>query len=254
MTPADLNAAQEKIARWILSTTQGHLYLNSPERYLGGGVRATPHAGRQRSGAWSWRARRGGTAGPPRVGASPDQPAPAGPHRRMGRLPFAHDRRDGRRGQRSAGGCSPVGGSSHLPSALLPCSSGDRERAVEAMERAVEMQGADFPMHARLLGVALALTESTRRRDRRDRRGGAPQSGRSPAVRLGALSRDGAFRRRPLPGGSRRVRSSRSPSTPMTITNARAGAYQMLAASLAQLGELKEARSALEQAVRLRPL
>ena len=35
--------------------------------------------------------------------------------------------------------------------------------------------------------------------------------------------------------------------------NTRACAYQMLAASLAHLGELKEARSALEQAVRLRP-
>ena len=36
-------------------------------------------------------------------------------------------------------------------------------------------------------------------------------------------------------------------------SNTRAGTYQILAASLAHLGELKEARSALEQAVRLRP-
>ena len=39
----------------------------------------------------------------------------------------------------------------------------------------------------------------------------------------------------------------------MTLHNDRARAYQMLAASLAHLGETKEARSALEQAVRLRP-
>ena len=43
----DLNAAQEKIARWVLSTSQGHLLLTSPDRYLGGGLPATPHAGRQ---------------------------------------------------------------------------------------------------------------------------------------------------------------------------------------------------------------
>ena len=36
-------------------------------------------------------------------------------------------------------------------------------------------------------------------------------------------------------------------------TNVRATTYLRLAASLAHLGELKEARSALEQAVRLRP-
>ncbi len=39
----------------------------------------------------------------------------------------------------------------------------------------------------------------------------------------------------------------------MTLQTIRADAYQMLAASLAHLGEMKEARSALEQAVRLRP-
>ena len=33
---ADLSAAQEKIARWILSTTHGHVYLNDPEGTLAG--------------------------------------------------------------------------------------------------------------------------------------------------------------------------------------------------------------------------
>jgi tetratricopeptide (TPR) repeat protein len=130
--------------------------------------------------------------------------------------------------------------------------AGDRERAVKALERAVEIEGADFPNTHASLGVGLALA-------------GRPDEGIAAIDEAVRVSPEDAQRyiweqyRGAAHFAAGRYQEARDASlfalsfNANDYTNTRANAYQTLAASLAQLGELKEARSALEEAVRLRP-
>ena len=82
----DLNAAQEKIARWVLSTSQGHLFLTSPaipcEEYL---RRRTP-ADNKRGLELAREAWRNGRSS--QVGVDPDQPASCRPSSKDGPTPL----------------------------------------------------------------------------------------------------------------------------------------------------------------------
>ena len=212
---ADLNAAQEKIARWILSTSQGHLWLTSPTDSLAAEYfrRRTP-ADNQRGlelAREAWRNGRTSSGGTTLINlliqsliegwADP-------PSRTIEELVDVAS---------ALLADAPQGGNAHLYFGFVSLLSGDRERAVAAIERAVEIQGADFPVVYAVLGLVLALTE----------RPEEAIAAIDEAVRLspddpdrfdlGDLPSD---RRTLPPAATKRLAmlvSSRSPSTPMTL-------------------------------------
>ena len=147
---------------------------------------------------------------------------------------------------------APQWGAAHVAFGFASLLSGNRERAVQELERAVEIQGADFPGTHALLGAALAFTAR-------------PDEGIAAIDEAVRLSPDDPqrfvwehYRGMTHFAAGRYLEARDAAQFALSFnandsTNSRAGAYQTLAASLAQLGELKEARLALEQAVRLRP-
>jgi tetratricopeptide (TPR) repeat protein len=147
---------------------------------------------------------------------------------------------------------APQLGQAHLFVGYASLLSGDRERGVAAIERGVAMYGADFPWAHGVLGLTLALTER-------------PEEAIAAIDEAVHLSPDDPERskwesfRALAHFAAGRYQEARDACqfalsfNTNDATNVRADTYITLAASLAQLGELKEARSALEQAVRLRP-
>ncbi len=130
---ADLSAAQEKIAMWVLSTSQGHLWLNSPidslaEEYL---RRRTP-ADNQRGLELAREAWRNGRTSKRR--RHPDRPAHQSlaegwadpPSRTIEEMVDVAS---------ALLAVAPQWGQAHLFFGFASLLSGDRERAVAAIER-----------------------------------------------------------------------------------------------------------------------
>jgi tetratricopeptide (TPR) repeat protein len=146
----------------------------------------------------------------------------------------------------------PNWGASHVMLGFLSILTGDGARGVQAFERAVEMQGAAFPaMHA-FLGAALVRTDR-------------PEEALAAIAEAVRLSPDDPLRFAwEVTRGSAHFAAGRYPEARDAArlalsfntndsSNNRANAYQLLAASLALLGETTEARAQLAEAVRLRP-
>jgi tetratricopeptide (TPR) repeat protein len=247
---ADLNAAQEEIARWILSTSQGHLWLTSPIASLAAEYerRRTP-ADNQRGlelAREAWRNGRTSGDGTTLINLLTQSLLEGwadSPSRTIEEMVDVAS---------AVLADAPQWGRAHVWFGLACLVSGDRERALEALERSVDIQGADFPGTHATLGAALALTDR-------------PDEGIAEIDEAVRLSPDDAQRfvweqyRAVAHFAAGRYQEARDASlfalsfNTNDSSNTRAGAYQQLAASLAHLGELKEARSALEEAVRLRP-
>jgi adenylate cyclase len=246
----DLNAAQEKIAMWVLSSSAGYVWVNSPidslaVEYLRRLTRADNHRGLELARE-AWRNRRdssGGAALMTLLIQSLAEGWADPPSRTIEELVDVAS---------ALLAVAPQWGQAHLFVGYASLFSGDRERAVAAIERGVEMHGAAFPYTYAMLGMALALTE----------RPEEAIAAIDEAVRLSpddperfqwenlrALAHFAAGRYQEARDAEQFALSFNTNNS----SNARASAYQILAASLAHLGETKEARSALEHAVRLRP-
>jgi tetratricopeptide (TPR) repeat protein len=248
----DLNAAQDNIARWVLSTSQGYLFLTSPggtdslaEEYR---QRRTP-ADNQRGvelAREAWRngrtSNRGATLINLHLQALVEGWADP-PSRTIEELVDVAS---------EVLANAPQWGDAHLYFGFVSLYSGDRERALDELERGVELQSADFPVVHAELGLVLALTER-------------PDEAITAIDKAVHINPDAPGRfawetyRATAYFAAGRYQEARDASqfalsfNTNDWANNRAFAYQMLAASLAQLGETKEARSALEQALRLRP-
>jgi adenylate cyclase len=240
-------ALQERIAAWVLSTSAGHLSPTSDSlvQYLRGRTPADNARGLELAGE-AWR-----DGKPYQVSVilfSLQQQSliegwAADPSRTLEEMVERTN---------TVLASQPNWGAGQVMLGLVSLLTGEGERATQALGRAVAMQGTEFPsMHA-FLGLALAYTDR-------------------PEEALAAL--DEAIRLSPDDPerfsweawrGLAHFAAGRYPeardAARLAISfnrndhgNSRASAYQLLAASMAQLGALTEARSALEEAVRLRP-
>jgi tetratricopeptide (TPR) repeat protein len=248
----DLNAAQEKIATWVLSASQGHLFITSAGGADGLAAeyqRRRTRADNQRGVELARKAWQNGRSS--QVGVTLT-------NLHMQALYEGWSDSPSRTIEEMVDVASavladaPHWGPAQVSFGLSSLLAGDRERALEAMKRAVEMQGADFPMQHAYWGLALGITdrpeEAIAAIDEAVRR--SPDDAQRFAwetYRAGAHFAAGRYEE------ARDAAQFALSFNTNDFGNTRANASQTLAASLAQLGELKEARSALEQAVRLRP-
>ena len=244
---ADLSAAQEKIAGWVLSTTLGHVALgiDSLEEYFRRRTLADNQRGLELARE-AWRTDKTSSGGATLLNLllqnlSEGWADP--PSRTIEELVDVAS---------ALLAVAPQWAQAHLWVGYASLLSGDRERGVAAIERGVEMHGADFPYTYGMLGFALALTE----------RPEEAIAAIDEAVRLSPDDPDRwrweTFRAMAHFAAGRYQEARDACQFALSFNandpyNNRAGTYEILAASLAHLGELKEARSALEQAVRLRP-